>query len=272
MKKFLKQFIPPIFLRLYRSYRSSWRGDYSSWQEAREACEGYHSETILKAVSESASRVSAGEFPYERDSVLFEKVEYSWPLAGALCWSALRHSQLRVLDFGGGLGSAFYQNKIFLDSIPDLKWFVVEQKTFVNRGKEQFSHDRLIFEESIQRVVAQASINLILVSSTMQYLENPWQTLQELINVGAELIVIDRFSAVEGGRDIITKQTVPNSIYPASYPCRFFNKQILIDLLSSRYELISEFKCFVPNVGVLNGRHEFQDIGFIWKKRTSAIA
>jgi len=48
-------------------------------EEAMELSTGYDSERILGKVRDSLLKVKRGEAVYERDSVLFDKVQYSWP-------------------------------------------------------------------------------------------------------------------------------------------------------------------------------------------------
>jgi putative methyltransferase (TIGR04325 family) len=39
------------------------------------------------------------------------------------------------LDFGGSLGSSYFQNKKFLDALRLVEWNVVEQENFVATGE-----------------------------------------------------------------------------------------------------------------------------------------
>ena len=61
MKKLIKSLIPPIFLDLYRTYKSSkygWHGSYKSWEEAKSASTGYDSNEIIQKVRSSLLKVS----------------------------------------------------------------------------------------------------------------------------------------------------------------------------------------------------------------------
>jgi putative methyltransferase (TIGR04325 family) len=90
------------------------------------------------------SRVRDGECAYERDGVVFEEVQLSFPvLAGLLRASAADAGRLAVIDFGGALGSSYYQCRKFLSLLPDLAWAVVEQENFVRCGREEFAYDAI---------------------------------------------------------------------------------------------------------------------------------
>ena len=56
-------------------------------------------------------KVKNGETVYERDSVIFDQIEYSWPvLTGLMCAAAQNSGCLKVLDFGCSLGSSNLEN------------------------------------------------------------------------------------------------------------------------------------------------------------------
>ncbi len=68
--------------------------------------------------NQSLLKVKRGEAVYERDSIVLEKFQYSWPLTSGLLYAAtMSNSKLNVLDFGGSLGSSYYQNRNYLKGI-----------------------------------------------------------------------------------------------------------------------------------------------------------
>jgi putative methyltransferase (TIGR04325 family) len=115
MKQRLIQLLPDKLFLFLKGY--GWYGNFKSWQEAKEASTGYDAENILHQVKTSLLKVKNGDAVYERDSVLFDKIEYSWELLAALMWIAAQNKgELHLIDFGGSLGSSYYQNKSFLDT------------------------------------------------------------------------------------------------------------------------------------------------------------
>src|SRR5215475_3829712 len=106
-------------LRRINPSKYGWKGDYSSWEAAKKQAGSYDDGIILEKVEQAALKVRNGEATYERDSVLFDRIEYSWPLLAALMWVAARNKgKLTVADFGGSLGSSYFQNKVFLEGLP----------------------------------------------------------------------------------------------------------------------------------------------------------
>ena len=247
MKKILKNILPPILAEIYRKIQSpkyGWFGDFDSWSDAEKASTGYESNEILNQIRESAFKVKNKEAVYERDGVVFEEVEYSWPLLAGLMYATTQSkNKLHVLDFGGSLGSTYFQNKKFLDKLDDVSWSIIEQKHFVDIGKADFEDGRLSFYYDIENCMEAKNPNILVMSSVLQYIEKPYELLTDLLNYDFKFIMFDRTPFSTERRDIIKVQNVPESIYKASYPCWFFNEKKLVSKVKdSNYELIEKFE------------------------------
>jgi len=224
-----------------KNNKYGWKGNYSSWQEAQSRSTGYNSDKILQAVRSSLLKVKNGEAVYERDSVIFDEIQYSWQLLAGLMFASAKMGELKVCDFGGSLGSTYFQNKKFLDKLDNVSWCVVEQKHFVDIGKKEFEDDRLKFFYSVDECVKKEKSNILVLSSVLQYIEKPYELLDDILKNDFKYILIDRtpFSKKE---EKITLQVVPPSIYEASYPCRFFDKEKFINYFNQNgYDKIEEF-------------------------------
>jgi len=260
-KKVIKNLLPPIIINLYKSLSSSkitWNGEYRNWIEAKNKTIGYDTDKILDMVRKAALRVKIGECAFERDSVLFDEVNYNWPLlAGLLETAVVNNGDLRVLDFGGSLGSAYFQNKKFLERIPKYTWSIVEQKHFVAVGKLEFENNHLKFYYSVQECIKEENPNALVLSSVLQYLEYPFEALNQILQHKFETIIIER-TPFSRKRDIIKIQRVPSAIYKCSYPCWFFNidnfvkyfeekDYLLLDhfLANEDYSSDYEFRCMI---------------------------
>jgi putative methyltransferase (TIGR04325 family) len=264
----IRDFLPPVLtagiLRLRGRYGYS--GNYRSWDAARSHATGYDSESILAKVRVSALKVKNGEAVYERDSVLFDTVEYSWPLLAALLWIASRNgNRLNVVDFGGSLGSTYFQNKEFLRHLVELHWKVVEQARFVDCGKREFENDHLKFFGSLEASCLGAPPDAILFSSVLQYLEKPYSVLAAACEYGCEFLLFDRTTFIDRGNDRITLQKVPPEIYDASYPAWFFNREKFLEFLAAKYDLVAEFDALAGAIPL--GTRYGRDKGFIFRKK-----
>lgn len=230
-----------------------WIGDYSSWAEVSSQCRGYASSSIADRVIESTRKVCSGEFKYERDSILFHEIERSWPLVTALVRCEYENSRLNVLDFGGSLGSSFRQCADLLD-LNITRWSVVEQDSFVKAGQLEFQTEHLKFYSSIDECLSSQSVNFVLASSVLEYLENPSLFLKQFVSAKPKYIVLDRIPISDSNRNILTKQIVPRQIYDAEYPCWFFSREFVLSFFdSSEFDLIIDTPSFVPNEVELDG-------------------
>lgn len=238
----VERYIKRLSLRL-SFCRYGYSGDYSYWSEALASCSGYDAAIILEKVKESLLKVKAGQAVYERDSVLFDTIQYSWPLlAGLLRAASNNNNRLSVLDFGGSLGSSYYQNKDFLSVLDDLRWCIVEQKHFVECGKQYFEDENLRFYYDIPSCLAEGKINVVILSSVLPYIEKPYELIDTIVDYEIDCIIVDRTPILlSGGSDRLTIQKVPPYIYKASYPAWFFNKAKFLKHFQRRYRIVAEF-------------------------------
>lgn len=260
--------IPPVLLKMVRRFRGRFGSfrECTTWEEARMASTGYDTDLILNKVRDSLLKVKRGEAVYERDSVLFDEIRYSWPLLAALLWIATqKENQLNLVDFGGSLGSTYFQNRNFLAHLKELRWSIVEQKKFVECGRRDFENEHLKFYEDLEECCKVQRPDAILFSSTLQYLEKPYDMLEKIISRGFEFILFDRTPLLEKGNDRITVQKVPPAIYEASYPAWFFSRNKFLSFLSGEYQLMAEFEALSGTFHLRGGRAA--DKGLIFRRK-----
>lgn len=271
IKKLLKAFIPPIVFSVITRFiipsktNEIWTGNYNTWVQAQSLCTGYDNLFILEKCKNALIKVRNLEASYERDSVLFPEIQYSWGLLVGLQRAALENAgNLSVLDFGGSLGSSYYQNKEFTSSFKELKWCIVEQKQFVDCGKEYFENEQLKFYYTIEECIINFKPNILILSSVLQYLENPHQTIEKFVSLGITYIIIDRTAIIEDECDILTIQNVPEEIYKASYPAWFFNESTLLRHFNN-YSILCKFESFCDKNQILNSTHKVKWNGYLLK-------
>lgn len=264
MKKFLWQWTPPAIVSFYKRVinKVGYSGNYSNWDDAKKDSTGYHADLILRKVKYSLLKVKSGEAAYERDSVLFEEVQYSWPLLAGLLWIAsCNANRLNLLDFGGSLGSSYFQNRAFLLHLNEFSWNVVEQENFVRCGREFFEDQFLKFYFTIDECLEARHPDAIFLGSVIQYLERPYDFLREVISNKFPFIIFDRTPFINGNHARLTVQRVPPEIYPASYPAWFFCRDSFKRIMSEHYDLIAEFN--TNDQANINAQFK----GFIYKYR-----
>ncbi len=90
MKKFLKDWLPPVLIRYIRRGKNiSFVGNFASWDEAEKHSDGYDKDVILRKCKNAMLKIVSREAIYERDSVLFDKVQYSFPVLAGLLRAAI---------------------------------------------------------------------------------------------------------------------------------------------------------------------------------------
>lgn len=260
LKQFAKTFLPPAFLRAYRAIagKNIYHGRFQTWARALNQSTGYNADVILEKVRASTLKVRTGKAAFERDSVLFEKPIYPHAVLAWMLRIAMANDfRLNVLDFGGALGSSYYQCRGFLSELKDLRWSVVEQKTFVDSGKRQFENTHLKFYYSIDDCLEHEDVNVIFLSGVVQYLEDPHVFLEDLVRRGIKYLIFDRTPLASGSaRDVLTVQRVPRQIYDASYPIWFFDPRRFLSHFHGKYEALDEFDSFESGeLGGTNARY-----------------
>lgn len=265
IKKILKDIIPPVAMRMMPALRADgirFEGDFATWSDASKLCVGYAAEEILAKVLDATLKVKSGEAAFERDSVLFDEVQYSWPVTAALMWAAAQNEgRLHVLDFGGALGSGYFQNRAFLSGLQEVTWSIVEQPHYVNAGLEKVQDEVLKFFPSLECYLKNHRPTVILLSSVLQYLPDADQVCESLRRIDASVMVIDRTPFSDINVDHICIQYVPDSVYKASYPMRIFSFDKMVNKFKG-WKLVERFKC-PEGVVMLENGSEFEFSGLI---------
>jgi putative methyltransferase (TIGR04325 family) len=273
LKDMLRLVTPPVFIHLAKRLRGNLptavyglSGDYRSWDEAMAASTGYDSDIILEKTRVALMKIKHGEAAYERDSVLFDEIQYAWPLLTGLMWTAAHcGGTLNVLDFGGSLGSTYFQNRIFLSALPQVRWNIVEQSRHVETGRTWFEDDHLRFYMDIADCLADTQPNVVVLSGVLQYLEHPYAIFESILRLPCDCVIIDRTPFWAGPKDRLCVQTVPPDIYPASYPSWIFSKDRFFSKLKEGWKIMTTF----DNIDRLNGPIDFSYQGALLDHNTN---
>jgi putative methyltransferase (TIGR04325 family) len=255
-----ERMLGPLERRL--QLRGDFVGDYASFEEARAHSTGYDSSHILETVTAAALKVKNGEAAFERDGVAFAEPDPPYPMVSALLRAYAIDARLSVLDFGGSLGSSYGAVRAVLPPIRDLRWSVVEQPHFVARGRALFETDTLRFYDSIAECETEAKPNIVLLSSVLQYLEDPYPTLRAIEATNARHLVLDRTPFIAAPRDKITVQRVPKWIYGGSYPARLFGTGTLLPRLAENWRQGASWRALGGTMATSAGRIEYKGFAF----------
>ncbi|MDP8244108.1 MAG: methyltransferase, TIGR04325 family [Candidatus Hinthialibacter antarcticus] len=220
-----------------KDFKSSggFKGVYFCWEDASRQCGGYNEKVFFERLIESTRSVVNGESIYERDTVLFDRINYDWPLLACLMKVAIDNQSLNVIDFGGALGSTYRQNFRFLNNLPNgIKWNVVEQEELVCTGEKEFKTKKLRFFNTITKASCR-QVDVIIFACSLSYLPDPYRYLEEAEQANSRYLIYDRLPITENDEDYITIQSVSPSIYKASYPMWIFSRSKLNAALEKKW-------------------------------------
>ena len=241
IKEFLPPFLRKLLLRLGFGGNRFAHG-LSSWEAASKKSLGYDSLQITNQLVEATRKVRDGEFAYERDGVLFQKTQYSWPLLASLLSTPREGQILRVLDWGGSLGSTYRQNRQVLECAGiELEWTVVEQPHLVSIGEYEFADGALRFASNLEGF-KNGDFDVVLFASSICYVPDAEAVLSSVTALAPKRIIFDRTPEATGQDDLYGVQQVGSKIYKASYPIRSFGRGKIERMLAPNYAKMLEWE------------------------------
>lgn len=268
VRKWLNRWLPPGLRDLFNRWSGHaiyYRGTYSEWEQAVAAASGYAEANLSQRIEQAALKVKHGEAVWEQDGVTRDHIPSNFPLFACLSRIALvKEGRLSVLDYGGALGSTYHQCRAFLPEICGWRWHIVEQPHVVKSGSHHFQTDELRFHVSMEECLKANTPDVVILSSVLQYLQDPYDLLERIGASSIKYLIIDRHPC-SSTQELITVQVVPPSLYPASYPSWLFDCEKMKLSLSHRYERLMEWEGMDPPI---RGRGiDAQFSGFFLRKR-----
>jgi putative methyltransferase (TIGR04325 family) len=246
----LKELCPPAVARALRalprprqrqaSSYARFEDRFATWGEARARTSGYDADLIFEKTRDATLKVRDGEAVFERDSVLLERPDYPLFLIAGLLHAATSDDRLSILDFGGALGSSYFQCRPFVSVVRDLRWSVVEQPRYVEFGKSALETETLRFHPTIAACLSAEGPNVAVLSGVLQYLEAPYDVIEEITSSGVSFILVDRQPLTSWADEHLSIVRIPAAIYEASYPFWFLSESRFRSAFSRRYDLVAE--------------------------------
>lgn len=245
----VKKFIPPILWSLgsmLKQNQIKFIFGYDSWGACKKDAKGYDDDVIIEKVRLATHEVLSKRAKYERDSVLFYDNNQIWHLISLLALKKIENFEIdlttiTIVDYGGALGSLYFQHLELIERIGGIVWNIVEQKKYVEIGKREFQDRTLRFHENINEIVR---CDIVILSSVLQYLENPYSALETLLDLSPYYVIVDRlFINEREDQDLLSLQKNPRSIVNSSYPCWVISKKKFCKFISLRgYKVFSDMK------------------------------
>jgi putative methyltransferase (TIGR04325 family) len=169
--------------------------------------------------------------------------EMSLLAAIALCAPAKRTAadglpRIRVLDFGGACGRDFFTVNALFGGFLRFEWHVVETPEMASAARS-LAGNGLSFYSSLPEAISGFSgrPDLLVSIGTLQYLPQPWETIQGFVDSGASCILLSRLVLNPGPADLFTIQKIRLSENgPGAVPAGFRDSisDVVLTLLSGQ--------------------------------------
>ena len=212
-------------------------GPYPNYQVALANSSGYDSPLILAKVKRAVVEVLEGKAAYERDGTGFPFLPHGLMLRELLVKYLSPTS--RVVDFGGGIGGTFINHRDLVSV--GQHWTVIEQPSFVKAGKEFAQAYEIPIEFCSTLTEISWPVDIIILSSVLQYLPKPYIILDQVLELNPQLIIIDRTAFIDMGNELWWAQDEPTYYgAPISYPiCPLLQEKLLTALHG--YEIVDRW-------------------------------
>lgn len=240
----LRLLIPPVVWRLTRGLRPRGRleGPLASWDAAAKRATGWDSPILTEKALAAARKVRDGAAAFERDSRTYNRVIYSPTVLAALLLAATRYRALNVIDFGGALGSNYYQHRKLLRALPDMpvSWNVIERAPLAKIGAEQFQTPELRFHAELAELRSEDAV--LLFTGALQYVAEAFDLLEQAIG-RVDIVAVDRlYLSAAPAHAAYLQHLDPKEFGMVTLPMWVFAKAELIDWFAARgFALVEHF-------------------------------
>ena len=240
LKKLLSKNIFNFFYKvkiLFFKKRLNLKGNYKNYYEALKHSNGYQESLILNKVRNAIIRILEGEDVWERDGSIFPNPKPRQEIIKII--EQLSNKKLSIIDFGGGLGTLFINNRELFKSVE--KYCIIEQENFVEVGNDISRKYNLPikFLESLRNV--DFNPDLIIFSSVLQYIPNLEEVLIQTYKLDPEVILIDRTCYTNNSKMKWHNQLI-ECYYEKiiSYPIRPLKIEYILNLLNN-YKIVKKW-------------------------------
>lgn len=269
--KILAHAVVPKGVRRWLRHRFGWRwmrGDHASWHDAQRAAETLGGAAPVERVIDAARAVRRGRGAWDRDGVVFERPSVHEPLFDSLRRiAAAERGRLVLVDFGGGLGSTWWQHRDALSAAGFTEWRVVELPALAAAGRREFAGGGLSFYELLDEAFEDGRPAAVLFSSVLQYLPLPYEVLGDVLKRRVPHVILDRVGYVRGNRDKLVVQHTPPTLGGGASPCWLFSRTALFNPFAGGYRLVAEWS---DDFDQVDGSADYRGAWFQLRGPTSA--
>jgi putative methyltransferase (TIGR04325 family) len=212
MRQWIKRFVPPILLDLYRSYRGYiWEGVYQHYRDVPSSGAGYESERLVKDTLVHTHNLLAISKRYRSAPTETIGEHALLPLlVSAICEEK---STLRVLDFGGGMGIAYVHLVSSVVNWRRIDYHIVENNAMCDAGKQLFANDaHMHFHSTLPANLS--DVDIVYVSSALQYIEDYRGLLKVLCSYQPRYFLFVKLSSGNIPTYATAQKNLPGTVIP----------------------------------------------------------
>ena len=223
--------------------------------------QSYKNKNLIKFFFNKAKKARKNNL-YEQDGKISEKPRPNKFFINFLLYDYINeiklNKKIKVLDYGGSFGNSFFSLQRFLNL--KFNWYVYDQKGKINLAKKEkiFNPINFIYQHQVKK---NNFYDIILFSTSLQYLNDPLFTLNTLFN-SSKIILISNIILTNFKKNYLRIERPDPTIYNFSYPCWFLSKSILKQKLKKDFH-IEFFK--KKNVYPLRNNESYYDLKLIKK-------
>ena len=220
------------FWELNKSENSCWWGDFGSFEEAKKYADIWNLKNILKADIEM--HLNKIKYPVE------------WYWTQWLQKNLLRiymesgSQYLSVIDFGGGIGQEYLNDKIILKTMKNTEWCVVDQADYVDFGKNTLQTSQLMYEttfvDALKRL--QNPCSVLLMIGCLEYIEEYENFIRDIFKYKIPYIVIARQSVADRMRICIQNMVG----FGAQSVYHILEEKKLLTMMQEEYDIMDELE------------------------------
>ncbi len=206
MRKIIKDFIPPVILKLLQKKKAINTQIFLNYQDALKLCttNAYEEkeliEVIFKKTKQFSQNLKTAIIPIS-ETVAYSLLSVINPIIES------KTHQLNILDFGGACGAHYFHLRSLISKELKLNWVVVETPAMVKYAKELETDELSFFDNFADAISKLSKIDLLHTSGTLQCVDNPQKYLAEILNCNANWLLFNRLGLNKIDRDVVTIHT-----------------------------------------------------------------
>jgi len=176
------------FIKHKLGYSAFLSGTYNTWDDAKKNSDGYDSKEIFNKLVKTYDVLQTRKDFYEQDTVLTSTPRKPIELIKQINLISKKYNELLIIDYGGSLGNVFRNNK--KDFPKNISWNIVEQEHIVEYG-QNLKINNINFFNNFEDIPNISKHHIVLFSSSLQYLENPYTLLDKILRIRIPYVFFD---------------------------------------------------------------------------------